>query len=428
MITETLPLAMKPPRFRWFGVFALFVIVAISYIDRINLSVLITDKEFLAHMGMAVSDRTSQGFLATAFMVGYGISALVFTPFAVALFGVRKSLIYGLSVWGMVTFLTPMFGNYSELLFSRVALGISEGPLFSLASYYIKVYFEAHENGKPNALVKLGTGSGLALGYPMVSSLLLSYNWQTSFYTLGVLNLLVGIPLVLLFVFMPPELERERKAIALLESLQRVKGMVKGTLQTQNLLVVTVMTAAFLAYLWGSSNWLPSYLKDARGFSIRQMGWLASLPQYASVFAVFVGGILIDKVGRSRVPLIFMGASFCVGISVLLAINVEDRYVATYALIAASFFWGLQSPSFPSTVQYFSQPEHVASAFGVTNGVGSLVAGFMPAIMGGVISVVSASPGSNGGSAAGFFAGFSLLIGTQAVVFLCGAILWSRGR
>ncbi|MCY1306996.1 hypothetical protein D9M70_568900 [compost metagenome] len=70
----------------------------------------------------------------------------------------------------------------------------------------------------------------------------------------------------------------------------------------------------------------------------------------------------------------------------------------------------------------------------MTNGVGSLVAGFMPALMGGVITAVSHGSGAANtavtaaSSAAGFFAGFALLIGTQVVVFACGFLLWWRER
>jgi hypothetical protein len=37
---------------RWYGVVTLFVIVAISYVDRINIAVLITDAAFLDHVGI----------------------------------------------------------------------------------------------------------------------------------------------------------------------------------------------------------------------------------------------------------------------------------------------------------------------------------------------------------------------------------------
>jgi len=416
---------------RWYGVLTLFAIVAISYVDRINIAVLITDAAFLEHVGLAADDRVRQGLLATAFMLGYGVSAFVLTPFCSALFGVRRSLIYGLILWGVVTWASPMFHSYGLLLASRLLLGVSEGPLFSLASAYIKAHFRSDENGKPNALVNMGTGLGLALGYPLVGLLLAHFAWDTSFHVLGVMNILLGIPLVLAFVRMPAGQADGIRPSSFGDAMARVGGIVKGALQTRNLFVVTLLTSAALAYLWGSSNWLPAYLREARGFSLREMGWLASLPQYATVAAVFVGGVLIDRVGRERVPLIFMGASAGVALAVLLAINARDPYVAASCLVVANFFWGLQSPAIPSTVQYCSRPEHTASAFGVTNGAGSLVAGFMPALMGGVIGAMSHGGGAESGAAAtasAFFAGFALLIGTQLVVFGCGLVLWWRER
>ena len=420
---------------RWYGVITLFVIVAISYVDRINIAVLITDAAFLAHAGIAANDRVSQGFLATAFMLGYGVSAFVLTPFCSALFGVRRSLVYGLILWGVVTWASPMFHSYGLLLASRILLGVSEGPLFSLASSYIKAHFQSHENGKPNAIVNMGTGLGLAIGYPLVGYLLTQYQWDTSFHVLGVLNIALGIPLVLAFVRMPAAHADGVGPSSFGEAMARVGGIVKGALQTRHLFLITLLTSAALAYLWGSSNWLPTYLREARGFSLREMGWLASLPQYATVLAVFVSGVLIDRIERAHVPFIFMGASVGVALSVLMAINAHNPYAAACCLVAANFFWGLQSPAIPSTIQYCSRPEHTASAFGVTNGAGSLVAGFMPALMGGVIVAVShgssAASGAAGvaaASASGFFAGFALLIGTQVVVFGCGLVLWLRDR
>ena len=195
---------MKDSRnLRWYGVISLFIIVAISYMDRINISILITDGDFLSHFGLAPDDRARQGLLATAFMVGYGVSSVVLTPFCSALFGVRKSIATGLILWGVVAFLSPSMESYGLLLASRLLLGMSEGPLFSLASSYIKAHFENHENGKPNSLVNMGTGLGLALGYPVVGYLVAGHNWETSFHVLGLINVALGVPLVLAFVYMP---------------------------------------------------------------------------------------------------------------------------------------------------------------------------------------------------------------------------------
>lgn len=420
---------MQSKSFRWYGVITLFLIVAISYIDRINIAVLITDPGFLDHMGIGRSDRVSQGLLTTAFLVGYGISAIVLTPFCSTLLGVRKSLLLGLTLWGVVTFFSPHFHNFELLVASRILLGVAEGPLFSLAGHYIKAYFATHENGKPNAFVNMGTGLGLAIGYPFIGYLVVGHDWETSFHVLGIINIVIGIPLVLAFIRMPApkataaDLPKDAHAVTPLAQVGRIMS---GALKTRYLLLLTVMTSAFLAYLWGASSWLPAYLKEARGFSMREMGWLASLPQYATVAGVFIGGAIIDRIPRRQVPLMFVFCSVGVALSVLAAIQISHPYGAAYSLVAASFCWGLMSPAYPSTVQYCARPEHVASAYGVVNGVGSLVAGFMPAIMGGVIAAVNG--GAGGSTGAGFYAGFASLIGTQLVVLVCGVILWLRER
>ena len=249
---------------RWYGVLTLFAIVAIAYIDRINLAILITDKTFLAHMGILASDRAAQGFLATAFMIGYGASAFIFTPFCEALFGVRRSLVYGLVIWGLVTLATPSIDSYAGLLASRIILGLSEGPLFALASSYIKSYYEARENGKPNAILNTGTGVGLAIGYPFISMLVVDYNWQTSFVVLGLLNLVVGIPLVIAFIQMPKSADALAKP-TLAQALAQVPSMIRGAFQTRHIVLMAIITTMTLAYLWGSGSWLPTYLKEARG-------------------------------------------------------------------------------------------------------------------------------------------------------------------
>jgi len=409
---------MHQKTMRWMGAITLFVIVAVSYVDRINIAVLITDPSFLDHIGLDKGDRVSQGMLATAFMVGYGISSIVLTPFAATVLGVRRSLLAGLILWGVATSISPLFHSFGPLLASRFLLGVAEGPVFALAGAYVKAHFASHENGKPNSLVNMGTGLGLAMGYPLVGYLLAVHGWDSSFFALGALNILLGIPLVLAFVKMPVNVNNASQAWS---SGTAVTTIVRGALQTRHLLLITVMTAAFLAYLWGSSNWLPSYLKVARGFSIRDMGWLASLPQYATVAAVLIGGVIIDKLPRAKVPLMFVLCSLGVALSVWIAIQVVGPYMATGALIAANFFWGLMSPAFPSTAQHFAKTEHIASAYGVINGVGSLVAGFMPMLMGGVIASASTPR-------MGFLLGFGTLIGTQIVVLLCGLKLYVAER
>lgn len=416
---------MQPRTARWYGVTTLLVIVAISFIDRMNIALMVTDPHFLLHFGLAADDRAGQAALSTAFMVGYGLSAFVLTPFCAALLGVRRSLIMGVVLWGGVTMISPSFDSYGMLLLSRVLLGVAEGPLFGLASSYIKAYFEGHENGKPNSLVNMGTGLGLAIGMPLISSLIALLDWQGSFHVLGLINLLIGLPLIVAFIRMPKLAVYQERPRSISDTISQITQIVSGALQTRYLVMITVLTAAYLAYLWGSVSWLPTYLKDARGFALREMGWLGSLPQYSMILGVLLSGFIIDRIPRRHVPMIFVVGSIGVAIAVLTALNVTDKYMAVLSLVVAGVFCGIQTPPLPSTVQYYSQPQNVASAMSITNGTGALVSAFMPLMMGKVMMIMAESGASQQASLS---AGFAVLAGTQLVILICGAALWLRER
>lgn len=415
--------AMRSRSARWSGVFALFVVVAISYIDRINIAVLITDESFLRHFGMA-RDRAAQGALATAFMLGYGVSSLLLTPFCMAFLGMRRSLTCGLCFWGAINFASPVLSGYGMLLTSRVLLGVAEGPLLALASAYINAHFDTSENGKPNSLVNMGTGFGLAVGYPLVGYLVAGLQWKSTFHAIGLLNVALGIPFLLAFVRMPTSGLGTALPSTKAGAGARMREIVGGALGTRYLFTLTVLTSAMLAYLWGSSNWLPVYLKEVRGFSLKEMGWFASLPQYALMLGMLLGGFLIDALPRPRRPALFVVAGAGVAMFMLTAISVRNPNSAILGLVAANLCCGVLAPLIPATVQACAQAQHIAGAFGVVNGIGCLVAGFMPALMGAAIGAVSAF----GGRDVGFFAGFALLVGAQCVVLACGMRLWMGER
>jgi MFS family permease len=113
---------------RWFGVFALLIIVAISYVDRVNASVLITNRAFTDHFGIT-GDRVMQGALTTTFLVGYGIAAFFLTPFYEVLLGVRRGLLVSIAAWAAVTLISPYALGAVMLHAFRFVLGISEGPV-----------------------------------------------------------------------------------------------------------------------------------------------------------------------------------------------------------------------------------------------------------------------------------------------------------
>lgn len=395
---------------RWLGVLTLLVIVAISYIDRVNVSVLITDSDFTHHFGIA-GNRAAQGALMTLFLAGYGIAAMLITPWYEAVFGVRRGLLVSLLCWALFTLVSPYAGGAVLLLTLRFFLGASEGPLFSLKTMYVKDQFAEGTWGKPNAVSSMGVSIGTAVGIPVITFAVVRFGWHGSFLLLAGLNLVVGLPLVVAFI----RVARRRTGAAVRQPALR---RFTGALRTPKLGWILLIEIATLGYLWGSTSWLPSYLLQARHFSLAQMSALSALPFVVSLGSGFLGGYLIDRVPARRVPIVLVIGSVGTAVCATTVMLADSRWLAAATLILANGFWGLQAPAIPTLVQQYAPAGTVGSAYGVINGVGNLVSALLPTLMGVAIAA---------GGTRGFAAGYGLLASTQLLTLL-GAVVLLRGR
>ncbi|MBO1331838.1 MFS transporter [Streptomyces sp. VRA16 Mangrove soil] len=392
---------------RWAGVISLLVIVLISYVDRVNVSVLITDEAFTDHFGIT-GDRVAQGALSTVFLVGYGIAAFFLTPLYETRLGARRGLFLSVALWSVMTLLSPYALGALTLTVLRALLGGAEGPLFSLKTMYVREHFAPHEAGRPNAVSSMGVSLGTAAGLPLITYLVYHYDWHTSFLALAALNAVVGLPLIALFVRGRGGAARERTGFG---------TTLKGALRMPRLAPILLVEIATLAYLWGSSAWLPSFLLQERHFSLTAMGAVSSMPFLMSLVSGFLGGFLLDRLPRRLLALPFVVGSAGTAVCVLVVAGAHSDVTVAVGLILAGGFWGLQGPAIPTLVQHCAPARFVGSAYGVVNGVGNLVSAFMPTLMG----VAIAASGGHG-----FGAGFALLAGAQAVTLVCGVWLLVR--
>ncbi|MBM7644884.1 putative MFS family arabinose efflux permease [Scopulibacillus daqui] len=386
----------------WIGVFSLLMILTIAYIDRVNVSVLITNDTFLNFFNIA-HDRVAQGALMTAFLIAYGVAAFIITPFYERFIGVKSGLLISVVIWGVTTIIAPVSSVFFLLLIIRVVLGLSEGPLFSLNTMFVSQVFPNSDRGKANAVWALGVSVGLAVGFPLISYLVYHFSWQSSYITLGILNLLIGLPLIVLFI--NPDKHRLTKDHQPGHKQQKLRDIVKAALKTPGLLWLVIWEIVNTSYLWGTSSWLPSYLLSARGFSIEKMGILASLPFVVSLLSKLLSGYLIDHLERKSIMWMIGGLGCMVSISI--AITTTSPILSAVSIIVANGFWGIQGPVLPTTVQLLSRAESVGSAYGIINGTGNLVSAFVPVVMGAMISI-------------SFSFGFALLIGAQFIAVICG--------
>lgn len=371
---------------RWLIATVLLCVVVTGYFDRISVAVLFTNKDFQSAMGTGFNPALL-GMLMTAFFIPYGIASL-FLSFTGDRFGPRRMLVAGLVIWGTLMLIMGSISSYLAMLFSRIFLGIFEGPQFSWILKIISRWFPRGEHGRANTIWLAGSPLGSAIGFPLIIALVAAFGWRAAFYLLAALSILVMTPLLLLLVKDWPPGQHATEAgpqkSPRAAELWRDCGVF---LRDTNFWLLTVCDCGELIYLWGLNSWLPTYLQKVRNFDLQHLGIYSSLPFILLLVGVILSGLFSDKFGKKAI-LIFIGLA---GAAVLLyaATVASDRTTAAVIIALSSGMFGLTVPATYALTQQIVPQSVLASGVGVINGIANTVGALAPFAMGLVISATN---------------------------------------
>lgn len=312
----------NPPvgRMRWFLVFWLFVLGAVSYLDRVNISI--------AGTAMAEEYHLSQvqlGSIFSAFLLGY---AFFQTPggWLADKLGPRYVLTIGVVWWGVFTALTAsisstMGGALSYLILIRLLLGAGEAIIYPACNKFVSQWVPSQERGLANGLIFAGVGAGTATAPIFVTYLMIHHGWRAPFWASTILGLLVGLvwyvaardlpeqhPLV-----SPTELSyiqefRAPKSVAdsALDSLSEGSAGSASLRESwwqlvanKNILAVTISYFCFGYVAWIFFSWFYIYLAKVRGLDLKASALYSTLPPLAIVICSLCGGAISDAITKS---------------------------------------------------------------------------------------------------------------------------------
>jgi MFS family permease len=115
-------------------------------------------------------------------------------------------------------------------------------------------------------------------------------------------------------------------------------------LRSPNMWAIMCAYFTYVYCLYIFLTWLPSYLIDARHFTLLKVGIYASLPLWAGVFGDTAGGLatdwLVKKTGSAKIGRRTVAITGLLGCAVFIvpAALTDDPYVAVYCLTGAMFF------------------------------------------------------------------------------------------
>jgi MFS transporter, ACS family, glucarate transporter len=291
-----MPAALRPSRVRHVVLWMTVAVYAITYMDRtaIGSAVPSIRKEF----GFSL---VTMGWILSSFRWAYALFQLPGGWLGDKI-GPRRALTLIVSWWSAFTALTALAWSATSMIVIRFIFGIGEAGAFPIATRSLSRWMLPGERGYAQGITHAGSRLGAALTPPLVVFLITAYGWRAPFVSLGALGVLWAIMWFFYYRDCPEEHSGVNRAE--LERIHEASGGPRrglgAAIPWRRILrsgTLWSLCAMYFCYQYGLAvylDWFPTYLKDHRGFTLKQMGFYASLPLFAGVVGDLAGGWISD--------------------------------------------------------------------------------------------------------------------------------------
>lgn len=345
----------SPPTYRRYALALLLAVNLLNYIDRQALYAVFP----LVKSDLALSD-TALGFLGSAFMICYMVSAPLFGWLGDRLSRTRLAA-GGLLVWSVATLFSGFAPGYRTLLAARTSVGIGEASFGTVSPGLLADYFPKERRGRVLAWFYLAIPVGSALGYLCGGIIGQHLGWHAAFLLVGLPGLIVTFPLWRL---------REPARGGTAENLpQPARGGYGALFTNRSFVCNTLAMAAMTFALGGLAQWLPTFLYRMHGLDVAKGNTLfGAVTVAAGIVGTLTGGWLGDRFQQKDATgyLRVSGWGFLLGVPIAAwAILTPSLPACLAAMFFAEFFLFLNTGPLNTVIVNVTRPAVRAMAFAV---------------------------------------------------------------
>ena len=374
----------KTSRVRWFLVFWLFVLSAVSYLDRVYISIAggsIVDAYHLTDVQL--------GKVFSALVAGYALFQTL-GGYLADRFGPRRVLTFGVVWWGIFTALTALVpADIGGALFLfvgvRFLLGAGEAVIYPAANQFIARWIPMRERGIANGWIFAGVGAGAGLTPPLITYLMIHHGWRSSFWVCAIIGFLAGA--VWFSTSRDDPAEHPRVSAAELATIragltvtsnspnpgkERSDGVVlwNRVVRSREVWAVTISYFCYGYVAWIFFSWFYRYLAKVRGLDLKASAFYSMLPFLAMLVSCLLGGTVNDRLTKWRGPRLGRCglAAFAMGVAgVFIAVGSQVHGVRLASVVLAGGAGAL----------YFSQSSFWSVTADIAGASAGSVSGFM---------------------------------------------------
>jgi ACS family hexuronate transporter-like MFS transporter len=289
--------------------------------------------------------------------------------------GTRLGLTIAVVWWSVISCLTSFANSAVSFGVLRFLLGIGEGFNWPGASKAVAEYFPKEERGTAVAIFDSGSSVGGAVAAVAIPWIALKLGWRYAFALSGMLGFLWLAVWLMVYPRPSPAMKEQQMAAR----KQRAKGTWLGILKRRETWAVVIGRSLTDPIWWFYVFWLPQYLSDTRGFSLKQIAAFAWIPFVAADIGNFAGGLTSGALIRRGTPVLRARKWICVVSCIPMLAGIPAVLIAnpflSLAFICVALFgyasWSTMGLTFPSDLF----PSEVVGSVTGLSGLASGLAG-----------------------------------------------------
>ncbi len=400
--------AEAPTNVRYMMILLATLVAVLLYLDRICMSIAATSV-----MEDLSIDKQKLDWLLGAFFWTYALGQVP-AGWLADRFGARWMLAAYIVLWSLSTALMGLAYSIVILYSLRLSTGLFEAGAYPVAAGIIKRWVPLEIRGLASSVVAVGGRIGGALAPILTIQLMLWWSFGGDYWSLPedakalatswrpvmILYGVAGIGVAVIFAYYfrdwpeqhPKVNAAEVQLIRRSDPPQSLKASAVGAPPIVEMISSFPMWMNCFVQFSANLAWaflvtsMPMYLSEVHGSSQKSQGWLQSLPLFAGIFGLLLGGMFTDFFTRTLGMRWGRSVTMCasrviVGLAFVGCLVVDNPLAAALCLTLVGFATDLGT----GAVWAFGQDvggRHVGSVVGWGNMWGNFGAALSPVLLG----------------------------------------------
>ena len=361
--------------YRWFILLIAWICLLMTFVVRLAWSnVAVTVGSTLNIPVIAL------GIFVTAFYIGY-VASNALGGFLSDKLGPRKMLACSFIPLGLATFAFSYTNSITTGFIIQLLMGLFAGSVYATCVKVVMVWFDKSERGRAMGLLTTATSLGVVVVNIVVPPALSSFGWQSVYYTLGIVAVVIGIISFLVI--------KDSSNISGATSIASEKFGLSTLFKNKSLIILAIVGFCAMWGTWGFAFWANALMIKEHSFTPVQAGSVTAMFGIGAVIAKPTIGYLSDLLGgKKKVLLIICYACFAVMLFVFSNMTNLTHFRIVAPLLGVFAF--SYTPLMAAMIAENAGVKNAAAATGLTNAIWQIGSIIVPVAIG----VVFQSTGS----------------------------------